>query len=95
MMTGEATGFTSLFHEPFVAPLTDDIICMTELKLQSPLMPMEKRASSNQGYWSLAVAKEILNNANYGNGLTFSGFVDKPLLSSHNAPLPLFQVRFE
>ena len=85
---------SNLFHEPLIDDsfTTDEMICIAELKLQSPLSPSEQRAASNLGFYSLAVGKDILDDGNFGIGLRFSDFPEKDLLSGHHAPLPLFQV---
>lgn len=71
---------------------TDGALCAGALKLQSPLTPAVQRSASQLEIWSLAHDAKFMSPG-FSFGLKFSDLPGKTLLSTHAAPLPIFQVR--
>ena len=74
---------------------TNQIFCEGEIKLQSP-RAFPFRSAQPLEYWSRAITAQVMPtsmSARRGLDLTFSSFATSPLLSTHSAPYPLFQVQ--
>lgn len=93
--------FTDVIGPPFYpsrlgpsSPSTDETLCESELKLQSPLT-FPYFSASPLDYWSRAITTQVMpgsRRAGRGLDLLFSSFAASPLIATGAGPLPVVAI---